>query len=438
MNSNAWIPRTGQNRWRWWATYRLAPLATFVGLAGLLGCLVLQPFYHPRVYLLFAAAEYPEALLPPHSLPVEDLAAIHVPQAVLLNPSGAPEPFLRRDGSGRDGLSGRIGCDFGPPGQPRYSGPRRAHGVDRRTSRVESRRGRSALRQFRPAWTCTPGSYPLAKLLTRVRECPAQTKLIVLDSGGTAHAPRLGVFADCSAEQIRTLVEDTKDPGLWVVLSHYDFESSSAIAEPHRSALAQFLGEGLQGAADRNGDRFVDVEELYHYTRERLADWVRSESGGRGSQTAVLLWGGGQTLPGMSYPVVLPVSPKKPADESQQAAGDPNAAPPRTAYAETAVETDRRRHCGALRRSDGRSSAGRRSPTRPGKAAGAKTASDPVLSASAAELQAMAWSLHDRLAAVAGLSRDRGCPAVLAGFAGSPRRAGIGRKIEGRQSAGGR
>ncbi len=395
MNRNTWMPTTEQNRGRWWIIYRLAPFAAFVILACLLGYLVLQPFFHPRTHLLFVTAEYPESLLTPHSSPAEDLAAIDVPQVRLLNADGGESPAADRglaspkqfdatlqrlehnEIQGRDVLIVSIGAQ-----------------VVSRSDEVDL-----LCEDFDPM-DAQAGRYPFAKLLDRVRECPAETKLIVIDSGWVVHAPRLGVFADYSADQVRKLVEDTKDPSLWVVLSHSDFESSAAIAEPRRSAFVHFLGEGLQGAADGNGDGFVDLGELYQYTQKRLADWVRSESAGRGSQTALLLWGGGRTLPGMRYPNVLPVAPGKPADQSQAAGTDPHAAPPglhlEKAPARLGAAAGPAPLAAAAQPAE-KSDKGE-SPAAAGTA-GAKSVSDPVLSASEGELRTMAWSLHDRLAA---------------------------------------
>ena len=144
----------------------------------------------------------------------------------------------------------------------------------------------------------------------------------MLDSGATVHSPRLGLLADCSVRQLRAMVEETKDPSLWVVFAHSDCEPSCVMAEPHQSAIAHFFGEGLQGAADSNGDRLIDLGELYRYTRDRLADWIRTETGGRGQQTTVLLWGGGQPAAGMSFPVVLPTMPPKVAVSESYEGGE--------------------------------------------------------------------------------------------------------------------
>jgi hypothetical protein len=389
MNQDAWKAPSVENRGRWWMTFRLAPFALLVTLAALFACLLFQPFFHPRVCLFFATAEYPGSLLPPHASHAENLAAIQSHEVSRLSGPSAKEVVAsgsiaspaaldqlldqldHHDIRERDVLIGWIG------------GQIVTHHDD-----IELLCG-----NFDPMDVQT-GRYPIANLLSRIRGCPAQTKLILLDSGWFLHAPRLGMVVDCSASQLRAMVENSKDPSLWVLVASADFERSHTIVQPNQSVFAHFLGEGLQGAADRNGDRIVDVGELARFTRERLADWVRSETANQGSQTVTLLWGGGQIPPGMKYPAIMPAVPVKHSDDSQQIAGDAGsaaaglhlsrppermAAPALPASAKPAEKSD---------------ASDKSVPSAPA----VKTVSDLVQSASPAELQGMAWSLHDQLA----------------------------------------
>ena len=84
MKPNAWRPPALQTRSRWRLIHRVVPLAAFVGVAGLLLFLLAQPFWHPRIHLLFAAPDYRDARLDGSS-PSEDLAAVHVPQISVLH-----------------------------------------------------------------------------------------------------------------------------------------------------------------------------------------------------------------------------------------------------------------------------------------------------------------------------------------------------------------
>ena len=315
MSQNLWRLPTVQTRGRWWMLYRWRRSPRFLTLIVVLFYLVWQPFFHPRLYLLFATAEYPLALLPPHSEPGEDLAAIRVSQAALVDAT--------EGGEGAGGIASPAALDAIFDHLDDQEIRRRDVLVAWIGAQVVSERGRATLLcgNFDPM-DVPSACYPLARLLERVRACPSQTKVIVLDSGATVHSPRLGLLADCSVRQLRAMVEETKDPSLWVVSVHSDCEPSCVMAEPHQSAIAHFFGEGLQGAADSNGDRLIDLGELYRYTRDRLADWIRAETGGRGQQTTVLLWGGGQPAAGMSFPVVLPTMPPKVAVSESYEGGE--------------------------------------------------------------------------------------------------------------------
>ena len=88
MSQNHWKPPTKESRWRWWITYRVPPVIAVIVSAVVLAVLVWQPFEHARTYQLFCSADYPIALLPPHTSPSEELASIRIPSATLINQSG--------------------------------------------------------------------------------------------------------------------------------------------------------------------------------------------------------------------------------------------------------------------------------------------------------------------------------------------------------------
>ena len=315
MKRRTWRPAAARTRARWWITHRLVPLGFAAAVAGLLLHLLLQPFFHPHAYLLFGSATYPEAFMPAFTAPAEDLACLLLRQVELLNDAKGESParkgqipspaaldaILRQlDGTevrNRDVLIVWIGAQALTCG-----------------GRVDLLCGDSDLSDIQS------GRYPLSALLDRVRACPARTKLILLDTGRTAHAPRLGVFAECSPHQIRQLVRDTNDPTLWVMLSHSELERSHAIGDRRCSAFALFVGEGLQGLADRDEDRFVDLGELYPYVRDRLSEFVRRQSGGRSAQTPALIWGGDQLTPTAAYPLLVPAVLRTEADDAEQTA----------------------------------------------------------------------------------------------------------------------
>jgi len=321
MKRNVWRPSATHTRARWWFAHRLVPAVLITVVSGLLLYLLMQPFFHPRTYLLLAEATYPDALIPPHVLPAEDLVSLPPGQVELLGNE-----------------TGKSATGKGAPGRREITSPAALDDIlDQLDSGEFS--NRDVLMMWIGAQTVASGDqiallcgdfdpsdiqtgrYPFSQLLDRVGRCPARTKLILLDAGRTAHDPRLGVFAGCSLSRIRQLVGATKDPTLWVMLSHSELQKSHALGGSPRSAFAGFVAEGLQGLADRDEDRFIHLGELYHYVHGRLADWASRQTNGRSSQTPMLIWGGGRLTSTTPFPLLLPVAPRKDTDDTQQIAG---------------------------------------------------------------------------------------------------------------------
>ncbi|TVS08984.1 MAG: hypothetical protein EA424_27965, partial [Planctomycetaceae bacterium] len=279
--------------------HRLLPLVLVSSVGGLFVYLLLQPFLHPRVHLLFAAAPYVEAELRAAAAPGEDLALLRLPHLELLD-ADAPT-----DGAGVLASVRSLDDQFDRLEQ-REIKPRDILLVWLRAQLVTiDGQVHLLCGDFDPADERS-GRYPLARVLDRVRRSPARSKVIFLDGGRTVHAPRLGIFAECSPQQIQSQVQDTGDSSLWMLVSHSELESAQDLPESRRSALATLVAEGLRGQADRNGDRLVDLGELADYVRGQLAAkapavWRR--------QVPQIIWGGGPVTPTTIYPLVAPVAP---------------------------------------------------------------------------------------------------------------------------------
>lgn len=312
MKRHAWRPLDGRSRTRWWLTHRLLPLVLVSSVGGLFVYLLLQPFLHPRVHLLFAAAPYVAAELRAAAAPGEDLALLRLPQLELL---GTDDPA---DGAGVLASVRSLDEQFDRLEQ-REIKPRDILLVWLRAQLVTiDGQVHLLCGDFDPADERS-GRYPLARVLDRVRRSPARSKVIFLDGGRTVHAPRLGIFAECSPQQIQSQVQNTGDTRLWVLISHSDLESAQDLPESRRSALATLVAEGLHGQADRNGDRLVDLGELADYVRGQLAAkapavWRR--------QVPQIIWGGGPVTPTTTYPLVAPVAPPM-LDLGEVPLGDP-------------------------------------------------------------------------------------------------------------------
>ena len=143
------------------------------------------------------------------------------------------------------------------------------------------------------------GRYKLGDLLRQVDRCPARLKLLILDVGHLAADPRSAMavneFPRLLEEELRR-VDRPGDPpdlfaNLWVLSANGPLETSHASSSARESAFGHFVAEGLQGSADRDGNGWVDLDELTEFVRTRVALWVRQETAGQETQTPRLLRG---------------------------------------------------------------------------------------------------------------------------------------------------
>ena len=162
--------------------------------------------------------------------------------------------------------------------------------------------------QRRPA---SPSRHKLRDLLDQIRRCPAKLKLLILDVGHLDSDPRLGMFVN---EFPRLLEEEltgaeAADSRLWVLTANRQFETSRVSTSAGRSVFGYFVAEGLKGAADRDGNGIVELDELSDYVRTGVADWVHWDSDGLVTQTPWLLQDGkGSTDQPPAGLELLPVS----------------------------------------------------------------------------------------------------------------------------------
>ena len=109
----------------------------------------------------------------------------------------------------------------------------------------------------------TTESFALAGLLAEFRNCPAQTKLLILDVDAPGFDPRVGVvfneFPYCAAQAIANA-----DSDVWVLLSHGDFEVPGEYASYRPTLLHALVANALHGQAVHQGD-YLGLRELYKY-----------------------------------------------------------------------------------------------------------------------------------------------------------------------------
>ena len=137
-----------------------------------------------------------------------------------------------------------------------------------------------------------PGRVLVSDLLRQVQQCPAGLKLLLLDAEHLPADPRLGMVVNEFSRLVEAEVRAIDDPRLWVLLANQPLEVSRVSHALGRSVFGHFVAAGLRGAADGNGNRVVELDELYQYVRAQVAEAALRESGGHETQTPVLLQGG--------------------------------------------------------------------------------------------------------------------------------------------------
>jgi hypothetical protein len=302
---------------------------TLLGLVAAFGWLVFRPLYHPNAQMAFlSGTDYHPLQAPPAAFALEDFEAMKGRDGIT--------PFLARQGSEIGPLAwkymqspatmGSLGsaiADATPDGSGVMMIYVDAHGV--------SDDGVPYLlcRNFDPA-NPAAGRYPLRDLLAQFSASTASVKLLILDAGRIPCDPRLGMLVNEFPRLLGREVERTRDPKLWVLSSNAPFQRSHVSTALERSVFGFFVVRGLRGAADLNDDHNIDLDELFRYVATNTAAWVREASGGRETQTPVLLWGGGPDWSRIEPTVLLPApydvagNVHSPTGSSQSAAADAN------------------------------------------------------------------------------------------------------------------
>jgi hypothetical protein len=170
------------------------------------------------------------------------------------------------------------------------------------------------------------GRYRLRDVLLQMKQCPAKTKLLILDSGYLNYDPRLGLFVN---EFPRLLEEDVRavdDPDLWVLCSCRPLESSHVCGPEKRSVFNYFVTQACTGAANPS-NRWIDLDELFPYVRDRVGGWVDRQTGSAESQTPWLLHRSGVDKPPKDFRLT-PVLSRKPPPKAAEGDANPDGAPP--------------------------------------------------------------------------------------------------------------
>ncbi len=160
------------------------------------------------------------------------------------------------------------------------------------------------------------GRCELETILRQVQECQAKTKLVLLDCSHIPSDPRLGMVVNDFPRLVEGAVKKTQDPDLWVLASNGPLEISRISYAKRRSVFAHFVSEGFRGKADRNEDGGVDLAEFYAFIRDRVADHVERQGGGKETQEPLLFHGGQGSVTEPPSRFLFRVPPKGSEDEN--------------------------------------------------------------------------------------------------------------------------
>jgi formylglycine-generating enzyme required for sulfatase activity len=116
----------------------------------------------------------------------------------------------------------------------------------------------------------------------------SQRQLLILDccnSGAFAHGSKsgsavgksMGIASAFEGSGFGRVVLTATDA------TQFAWEGDQVIGETQKSVFTHFLIEGLKGAADRNGDGCVDVDELYEYAYEQVVRRTPKQTPGKWS-----------------------------------------------------------------------------------------------------------------------------------------------------------
>ncbi len=122
-----------------------------------------------------------------------------------------------------------------------------------------------------------PGTWlPVAEVLSRLRECPARRKLLVLDVMRPFADARAGVLADEVAARLGPDLDEVlaADPHLSVLTACSPGQVSLAPEELGHTLFAHVLVRGLRGGADPTGNGRVALRELAGYVTREVDRWA--------------------------------------------------------------------------------------------------------------------------------------------------------------------
>jgi hypothetical protein len=285
-------------------------------LLAVLAVLLILPFLNPNVHLVCLPVTYRDLSVPPIAYAQDDIAAFLPLEDRLYSDDDHPVPDIwtnLKNSVAMKGLGGELS------GLVRKSEVLifylNAHGVsDDGAAYLLCSDFDSTKRNV--------GRYELAELLAQLKDCPGKLKLVVLDSGRIAGDARLGMTFNEFPLLLEQAVKECDDYNLWVLSANSALETSHIWPTEKRSVFGYYVAEGLKGDADADGNKKIDLDELFSFVSANVSGWV-SKYGDGETQTPQLLRGGvGRTRPRERL-VLMPVPRKTPVAKRETKEAEP-------------------------------------------------------------------------------------------------------------------
>ncbi len=261
---------------------RLASLL-LLGIVGLgFYYLLFSPFFHPTVRLYFLTTASMEALEGPFLPFVENDAIQFLASDGSLVAEDLPKEFVQVDGP--DGY--RRSMQKLAERYPARSDIAMLY-LSLCTVSVD---GRSYVAcgkydPTKPLENCLA----IDEFLEGIRAIPAEEIILFLEPSDLS-SPRSPLSEpNRFLEDFAKAIQSVDSGSLWVITSHRGSETSHRSLGFASSIFSRAVSIGLQGAADRNRDRLVDLEELFRFVASQTEERVKLESRGVSRQECTLI-----------------------------------------------------------------------------------------------------------------------------------------------------
>jgi hypothetical protein len=118
------------------------------------------------------------------------------------------------------------------------------------------------------------------EIIDAVGRCSARHKLLILDLAHPVADARLGVLVDRTSQALEEYLA-AAPPSYFVLCPTSAGQFSLGSETLQCSALANYIDQGLQGAADADNDLRVTVQELFAFVQLRVERWAQLNRGAR-------------------------------------------------------------------------------------------------------------------------------------------------------------